>query len=296
MAGPTQARGSPAPFVVEPTAPHTRTFILLHGLGSNGEKFGKELLDTGKTSSGLTLPQLFPGAKFIFPTAKRRRSTAFGRSMLNMWFDPIHYQDPPLPKELQVPGLADSATDLLELIQREAETNQLGPENIVLGGLSQGCAMSLSLLLCLDHPIGGFIGMSGYLPFREDIDEAMEDPPDDEDNPFSCDEAGHDKLDPVTRASVFERDLLELPPVENPEAKKTAQATPIFLGHGAVDEKVPCFRGEAMSRTVQAAGYKTRWKRYEGLWHWYKIPDEIDDIVEFLRGDVGWQVENTEAT
>ena len=296
MAGPTQARGSPAPFVVEPTAPHTRTFILLHGLGSNGEKFGKELLDTGKTSGGLTLAQLFPGAKFIFPTAKRRRSTAFGRSMLTMWFDPIHYQDPPLPKELQVPGLADSATDLLELIQREAETNQLGPENIVFGGLSQGCAMSLSLLLSLDHPIGGFIGMSGYLPFREDIDEAMEEPPDDGDNPFSCDEDVQDKLDPVTRASVFERDLLELPPVEDPEAKKTALATPIFLGHGAVDEKVPCSRGEAMSRTVQAAGYKTRWKRYEGLGHWYKIPDEIDDIVEFLRGNVGWQVENTEAT
>lgn len=69
-------------YLVEPRAAHTHTLILLHGLGSNGEKFGKELLETGVTSSGLTLPQLLPGARFAFPTAKWRRSSAFSRAVI----------------------------------------------------------------------------------------------------------------------------------------------------------------------------------------------------------------------
>ena len=56
--------------------------ILLHGLSSNGEKFGRELLETGKTSAGKTLVDLLPSARFIFPTAKWRRSSAFGRKKL----------------------------------------------------------------------------------------------------------------------------------------------------------------------------------------------------------------------
>ncbi|KJR83220.1 uncharacterized protein SPSK_04742 [Sporothrix schenckii 1099-18] len=72
----SRPRPAPAPFVIEPTAPHTHTFILLHGLGSNGEKPGRELLETGIGSDGLDLPSRFPGAKFIFPTSRRRRSMA----------------------------------------------------------------------------------------------------------------------------------------------------------------------------------------------------------------------------
>ena len=39
---------------------------------------------------------------------------------------------------------------------------------------------------------------------------------------------------------------------------------------------------------LRALGYEVVWKLYPGLGHWYKIPDEIDDIVEFIRGSVGW--------
>lgn len=33
----------PDPFVIQPLSGHTRTAILLHGLGGNGETFGSEL-------------------------------------------------------------------------------------------------------------------------------------------------------------------------------------------------------------------------------------------------------------
>lgn len=210
-----------------------------------------------------------------------------------MWFDIVCLEDPSERKELQVKGMSESAKDLLDLLRQEIETSKIGPENIVLGGLSQGCAMPLLVLLCLDHPIAGFIGMSSYLPFREDLDEAMAELSDDDDNPFSGGDDADDNLDPATKASVFERDLLGLPLVDDPQGK-TAQSTPIFLGHGGANEKVPCSLGEEMARTMQTAGYKLRWKRYEGHGHWYKIPDEIDDIVGFFRQDMGWLVGETE--
>ncbi len=78
---------APQPFVVHPASRHTHSLVLLHGLGSNGEKFDWEPLETGATLDGSTLTQLLSGARFVFPTTRRRRSTAVGRSMLTQWFD-----------------------------------------------------------------------------------------------------------------------------------------------------------------------------------------------------------------
>ena len=295
MAKRNETPRSLAPFVVQPTSVHIQSVILLHGLGSNGEKFGTELLETSITSNGLSLPQLLPGAKFIFPTSRRRRSTAFGRSMLTQWFDIVRLDDPSYRKELQLQGLEESAREVLDLIRHEHSTHNVLPGNILLGGLSQGCAMSLTALLCLDHRIGGFVGMSGYLPFREDIDDAVAQHPvdDDDDNPFADDAENKDQSDPAVKASIFERDLLGLPVADDCALEKTAHSTPIFLGHGNADEKVPCSLGEAMRDTMRGAGYEIQWKCYQGQGHWYKIPDEIDDIVEFIRTVVGWQIAST---
>lgn len=70
-------------YVVEPTTPHTHTVILLHGLGSRGEELARVLLDDDAPSTGLKMAEMLPGTKFIFPTARRRRSKAFGRSVIN---------------------------------------------------------------------------------------------------------------------------------------------------------------------------------------------------------------------
>ncbi|KAB5582908.1 phospholipase/carboxylesterase [Coniochaeta sp. 2T2.1] len=288
----TSASASPPPVIVEPVSAHTYTPILLHGMGSNGENFGRALLETGITSSGQRLPQLLPGAKFIFPTAARRRSTAFGRAILNMWFDKARMQDPSYRKETQLQGLEESAREILELIHHEESVNNIAPENIILGGLSQGCAMALTVLLCLNHCIGGFVGMSGYLPFREDIDEAVAPcaVEDGHDNPFASDEGGAENYPPAVRASVFERDLLGLPAVDGPAPEKTAYGTPTFLGHGSADDKVLCSLGESEKRSIEGAGYEAQWRCYQGLGHWYKVPDEIDDVVKFIRTAVGWQI------
>ena len=41
---------------------------------------------------------------------------------------------------------------------------------------------------------------------------------------------------------------------------------------------------------MRTAGYRVEWKLYSGLGHWYKFPEEIDDIVEFISSHVGWEI------
>ncbi|KAI2469807.1 phospholipase/carboxylesterase [Annulohypoxylon bovei var. microspora] len=282
-------------YIVEPRTVHTHTIILLHGLSSNGERFGKELLETGVTTGNRTLAQLLPGTRFVFPTAKRRRSSAFNRAILTQWFDIARLPDPEYRKQIQLKGLAESAAELEKLIHKE--TLKVSPWNVILGGLSQGCGMSLSMLLALGYPLGGFIGMCGYLPFRTDINEAIVegDIEPDEDNPFATqDEDQTSPKDPAVRALIFERDLLCLSPITSLTRENTAQSTPVFLGHGDVDEKKPYQLGEGAAQLMQAAGYEVVWKLYQGLGHWYKMPDEIDDIVDFIQTKVGWTISQEE--
>ncbi|RYO87420.1 hypothetical protein DL764_008857 [Monosporascus ibericus] len=297
------ARNNQKTYIVEPTATHTHTIILLHGMSSNGEKFGRELLETGRTSGGRTLPQLLPGARFVFPTAKRRRSSAFKRALLTQWFDIAHLPDPAYRQETQLQGLAESALELSELLHLEMAS--ISPQNIILGGISQGCAMALSFLLVLDHPLGGYIGMCGYLPFQKDIEDAVRDDSNaerDEDDPFAAEDGDFDPhadqqlsmTDPAVKAKAFERDLLCLPPLPSGAKEATACSTPIYLGHGDADEKKPYALGRAAARTMRAAGYEVSWKLYPGLGHWYKVPDQIDDIVEFIREKVGCQISDEE--
>jgi predicted esterase len=287
-------RPNESTYIVEPTIEHSHTIILLHGLSSNGEKFGKELLETGKTSSGKTLPELLPGARFIFPTAKRRRSSAFGRKKLTQWFDIARLPDPSYRKQTQLQGLSESAAEIRELLRQEVEGAGVPPTNIILGGISQGCAMSLSVLLTLEYPIGGYFGISGYLPFQQDIEDAMkvENASDHEDDPFATSDDDSKPEDPTLRAFRFERDLLciDTSQVLSSNANGSASSTPIFMGHGDADEKKPYELGEAAARTLRAAGFEVTWKLYHGLGHWYKIPDEIDDVVEFIRNRTGWNM------
>lgn len=275
--------GSPI-FVIEPSTAHTHTIVLLHGLGSNGEKFGQELLQTGITSASQTLTQLFPYVRFVFPTSKRRRSSAFGRSLLTQWFDIARLQDPSYLQDRQLQGLEESGAEIMTILAEELK--RVPPQNLILGGLSQGCAMSLAVLLCLEHPIGGYIGMSGYFCHASNLSMMLED---DEEvfDPFGRDDGAETAK--CIAAQTFERELLNLSRIEEPSVDRTSHLTPVLVGHGELDEKVPLGLGEAAAGVIREAGYDIDWKCYGGQGHWYKIPEQIDDIVVFITGKVGWK-------
>ncbi|KAH8820110.1 Alpha/Beta hydrolase protein [Xylogone sp. PMI_703] len=287
-------RNHSSPYVVEPISNHTHSFILLHGLGSNGKEFGQVLLETGICSNGQNLREIFRGARFIFPTAKRRRSSAFSRAKLTQWYDIASLDDPSVRQHTQLKGLAESVPEILMLINQESQ--KVPYRNVILGGLSQGCSMALSCLLAIDFPIGGFIGMSGWLPFSDEIEHAIkgEDEVDDDENHFGPDsddsstssKQDQTKLDPIVKALKHYRNLLCLEELDNPTTQTSSISTPVFLGHGTDDEKVKICFGENARHVLVLIGYKVLWKSYKDQGHWYKIPDEIDDLVGFIRDKV----------
>ncbi|QKX55272.1 uncharacterized protein TRUGW13939_02364 [Talaromyces rugulosus] len=169
----------PTPLTIPPlSTQHTHTFIILHGRGSNAERFGRELL------SSANLAQRLPTVKFVFPTARKRRSTALKRIPINQWFDNYSLDDPNVRPDLQIDGLMETAEFLRELISQEARvfenqaSDESGYRKIVLGGLSQGCAAGIFTLLGGlgergDERVGAFFGMSGWLPFERQLGDIL---------------------------------------------------------------------------------------------------------------------------
>lgn len=300
----------PDPLVINPTATHTHSIILLHGLGSNAERFGLELLKAttsptststadGDDSKAGTLTDHFPTVKFIFPTAKKRRATVFKRTPINQWFDNFSLEDPSERQDLQYDGLKETSAFVHKLIEEEAKLVG-GASRVVIGGLSMGCAAASHVLLNFQNDgsgdgegkreaLGGFVGMSGWLPFAEVLDPTEGGGRNGEEEEEDLFGGGGDEevsLDNLQlQAANTARDIASLPPL-SAEDVALFPRTPIFLGHGRNDEKVSVNLGRQARDVFQALGCQVRWKEYdEG--HWYKIPEEIDDIVDFLRNVVG---------
>jgi predicted esterase len=327
-------KGYPEPLVIPPSIAHTHSVILLHGRGSNATRFGLEFLGS-KTSSGKSLQELFPFVKFIFPTAKKRRSTVLKRVMIHQWFDNYSLDDPTERQELQYEGLKETTEFIHKLVREEGASLVGGVGNVIIGGLSQGSAMALIVSLSFTgssghseqlaatsgttpggkapgQSLGGFIGMSGWLPFAEDIALAavptLQNDDEEYNDPFIRAVAGSsedtaeildaDESIPARqlRAANFVRDLVDLGPLQqalegqekaNHMSKAQLYNTPYFLGHGTADEKVSVRLGLQSRDTLLQLGQDVTWKQYDGWGHWYKAPDELDDIACFLREKVG---------
>ncbi|KAJ7496652.1 putative phospholipase/carboxylesterase [Mycena latifolia] len=269
----------PDPLVVPPTGPHTHSIILLHGRGSTAARFG---LLNAATADSTPLRAHFPGVKFIFPTAKKRRAAAFNRTPINQWFDLYALANPAERTHLPYDGLRETSAFVHGLIEHEVQL--VGVSRVAIGGLSQGCAAALHVLLNFQgsSPLLGFIGMSGWLPFAEILGDELE-----EEDIFSAgseqDDDDANVLQLQLGAANTARDIASLPPLTLGENQSPSFVhTPVFLGHGMHDDKVPMRLGEQARDVLRSLGCDVEWKEYdEG--HWYKVPDEIDDLVMWLK-------------
>ena len=270
----SQLMEHPEPFIVLPTTTHTHTVVLLHGLSTNGVSFGTDFMENALNAKGSTLPRAFPYVKFIFPSGAPRRCTAFGGKMMHVWFDITTIADRTIGEDKQIEGLAESTAYLSRLIREETTILELvgrSREDLVLGGFSQGCAMSMWVLLNMGLELGGYVGMSGWLPFRRQIDSVMK--------------VGTDQKARSLAALDYMRDTVPVPCLSHCPTSERLKglATHVFLGHGSKDEKVRTAWGEDMRDTLEILGLDIVWKEYEALEHWYKVPDEVEDISDFLR-------------
>ena len=78
-------------------------------------------------------------------------------------------------------GILKSVAYLDSLIDKEVEERGISPERIVVGGFSQGCAMSMiwGLIGRWRDQVGGIFGLSGYLPSISAVEDALKKNPKD---------------------------------------------------------------------------------------------------------------------
>ncbi|KAJ5358640.1 Phospholipase/carboxylesterase/thioesterase [Penicillium cataractarum] len=156
----------PTPLVIQPLhEEHTYTIISLHGRGSNAERYGCELLQYGNLQARLLT------VKFIFPTARKRRATIFKRMPINQWFDNYSLDGPGQKVDLQVEGHCETAGFIRGLIDEEGLIlGEGGHQKIIvghftlLGGWNDSDAEKF---------IGAFVGMSGWLPFEQQLRDIL---------------------------------------------------------------------------------------------------------------------------
>jgi predicted esterase len=298
------ASAYPNTLVIPPLAlPHKQTFILLHGRGSSGDKFGPALLETpvplpSSSETSTSFQQLFPHARFVFPTAARRRATVYGRAYTHQWFNNWKL-DPPATEreELQVPGLKETTAYLHGLVRTEIEALGGRAGDVVLGGLSQGCAASLvAMLLWEGERLGCFVGMCGWLPFAKRLNDVVNGGGDanggeeaDDFDPFERDENGDEAtLDPLTKGAMWLRDELGiLPATDSSSPPRAPGDISVFLGHGVEDDRVSVVLGRQASSCLSKLDIETSWREYNGLGHWYS-GDMLRDMVQFIHAKTEW--------
>ncbi|MDB6158410.1 MAG: carboxylesterase [Gammaproteobacteria bacterium] len=129
----------------------TGAVIWLHGLGADGHDFAPIVPQ-------LVGPDERP-LRFVFPHAPVRPVTINGGMPMRAWYDILGF-DRGIPQDTA--GIRASAAEAAELISRE---NQRGipTKRIVLGGFSQGGAISLFAGPRHPEKLAGIMGLSCYL-------------------------------------------------------------------------------------------------------------------------------------
>ena len=126
--------------------------IILHGLGASATDFVPVARQWDLRAIG--------DVRYVFPDAPVRPVTINGGMSMPAWYDILGVD---LVRREDEKSLRESAALLQELIGREIAKG-IPASRIVLGGFSQGCAMTLLAGLRAPRRLAGLLGMSGYLP------------------------------------------------------------------------------------------------------------------------------------
>jgi len=159
--------------------------IILHGLGASATDFVPVARQWNLRALG--------DVRFVFPFAPELPVTINGGMRMPAWYDILGLD---LVRREDEKSLRESSAALQALIDREI-AGGIPASRIVLGGFSQGCAMTLLTGLRAPQRLAGLLGMSGYLPLAATT--AAERSEANKDTPIFL---GHGRMDPVV---PFER-------------------------------------------------------------------------------------------
>ncbi|TCD61322.1 hypothetical protein EIP91_008583 [Steccherinum ochraceum] len=140
-------------------AKHTATIIFVHGLGDTGAGWKFVAEDLGRHEK-------LRHVKWILPNAPKMRVTANSGMEMSSWFDIFAFDG---SKGDDVQGMQKTVSSLSQLISNEVDSG-IPSERIVLGGFSQGAAMTLLTGLTTEWKLGGLVALSGRLPMQKELD------------------------------------------------------------------------------------------------------------------------------
>ena len=142
---------------IEPISTATSCVIWLHGLGDLGSGFAPVV-------PLLNLPENH-AIRFIFPNAPEQAITINSGYVMPAWYD-IKNDD--LHNRADMAGVIQSESLVQALIQEQID-NGIAADHIVLAGFSQGGVMSLYTGLRFKQTLAGIIGLSCYLPIKDQL-------------------------------------------------------------------------------------------------------------------------------
>ena len=179
---------------VHPGAEPRASVIILHGLGADGTDFLA-------FADELRLDAVGP-VRWVFPRAPVRPVTINGGAPMRAWYDILGTEAARREDEA---GLRESFALVQQLIAREVARG-VPAHRIVLGGFSQGCAITLGAGLRHGQRLAGLVGMSGYVPLAGQL--AAERHEANRATPVFLAHGRNDGVIPLARGSAG-RDLLQ---------------------------------------------------------------------------------------
>ncbi|HUP06377.1 MAG TPA: carboxylesterase [Caldimonas sp.] len=130
----------------------TSSIVFLHGLGADGHDFEPFVDEIDLRAIG--------AVRWVLPHAPTRPVTINGGYVMRAWYDILGTEGQRVEDES---GLRTSQALVESLIAQE-RARGIDARRIVLGGFSQGCAMTLMTGLRHRERLAGLVGLSGYLP------------------------------------------------------------------------------------------------------------------------------------
>ncbi|MEM7401120.1 MAG: carboxylesterase [Pseudomonadota bacterium] len=132
--------------------------IWLHGLGASGHDFEPIVPE-------LNLPNTLR-ARFIFPHAPIQAVSLNNGMQMPAWYD-IYSLD--MDSQEDETGIDKITVEIHQLLQQQIDLG-IEAKKIILAGFSQGGALTLHAGLSFPHTLAGLMGLSCYLPLREQIE------------------------------------------------------------------------------------------------------------------------------
>ncbi|CAI5720786.1 unnamed protein product [Peronospora destructor] len=136
--------------VLSPENP-TAALVFLHGLGDTGH---------GWSDAMAVLAKGLPHVKIVLPTASSMPVTLNMGMQMPAWYD---IKSLGRVDRDNADGIDASRDRIMTIVEKEVATG-IPPSRIVLGGFSQGAALSMFSGYQTKIALGGILAMSGYLP------------------------------------------------------------------------------------------------------------------------------------